>query len=60
MGEVGEIHHGEGDVCQEVIGVRFVVQQLCDSAGERSNVEMTRRLILMYSRCVSKLSDLLR
>ena len=28
---MGEVHLGEGDVGREFIGVRLVVQQLCDS-----------------------------
>ena len=34
---MGEIHHGDVDVCQEVIGVRFVVQRLCDSPVKRAD-----------------------
>ena len=36
-GEVYEIHHGVGEVGREFIGVRIVVQRLCDSPVPRAD-----------------------
>ena len=36
-GEVDEIHRGGGEVAREFIGVRLVVQQLCDSPAVRGD-----------------------
>ena len=58
--EVDKIHLDEGEVGHEFIGVRFVVQQLCVSPSSGQTVKTTRRVTLVYSRCVLMLSDLLK